>query len=57
MNFDDITGAARDSGQEAGLITCARGRVTLLDRDGLIAATCECNTVVYDESIRLGLLD
>jgi len=28
--------------EKAGLIDCGRRRVTILDRDGLIAASCEC---------------
>lgn len=28
--------------QRAGLISCGRRRVTILNRDGLIAASCEC---------------
>jgi CRP-like cAMP-binding protein len=43
--------------QKAGLIRCTRGRVILLDRDGLIAASCECYRVCHDETVRLGLLD
>jgi len=40
-----ITNAARGL-QRAGLIKCTRGRVTILDRDGLIRASCECYQVV-----------
>ena len=40
-----ITHAAQDL-QRAGLIKCIRGHVTILDRDGLIAASCECYQVV-----------
>ena len=40
-----ITNAARAL-QQAGLIKCTRGRVTILDRDGLIRASCECYQVV-----------
>jgi len=43
--------------QKAGIITCTRGRVTILDHDGLVAAACECYQVVHDETVRLGLLD
>ena len=40
-----ITNAAHAL-QRAGLIECARQRVTILDRDGLIAASCECYLLV-----------
>lgn len=43
--------------QKAGIITYTRGRVTILDHDGLVAAACECCQVVHAETIRLGLLD
>jgi CRP-like cAMP-binding protein len=36
-----ITKAARAL-QRAGLIECGRRRVTIRDREGLIAASCEC---------------
>jgi CRP-like cAMP-binding protein len=32
--------------QRQGLINCGRGRVTLLDRDGLMRASCECYGLV-----------
>jgi CRP-like cAMP-binding protein len=32
--------------QRQGLIDCGRGRVTLLDRDGLMKASCECYGLV-----------
>jgi len=40
-----ITNAAQ-SLQRDGLIACGRRRVTILDRDGLIAASCECYRLV-----------
>jgi CRP-like cAMP-binding protein len=40
-----ITNAAQDL-QKAGLIECGRQRVTIRDRDGLIAASCECYLLV-----------
>jgi CRP-like cAMP-binding protein len=43
--------------QKAGLITCTRGRVSILDHAGLAAAACECYQVVHDEYVRLGLLE
>jgi CRP-like cAMP-binding protein len=40
-----VTRAARGF-QDAGLIKCDRGQVTILDRDGLIAQACECYLMV-----------
>jgi CRP-like cAMP-binding protein len=39
--------------QEKGLISYARGRITILDRRGLEATVCECYRVVKDEYDRL----
>ena len=39
--------------QEAGLIGYHRGRIAVLDREGLEAASCECYRVVRDEFDRL----
>lgn len=39
--------------QAAGLITYARGHITVVDRPGLEARTCECYAVVKRESDRL----
>jgi CRP-like cAMP-binding protein len=39
--------------QQAGLITYRRGRVTILDAEGLEAASCECNGVVRAQQARL----
>lgn len=39
--------------QEAGLIRYSRGRITVLDREGLEARVCECYAVVKDEYERL----
>ena len=39
--------------QEAGLIRYARGRITVLDREGLEKRTCECYDVVKKEYDRL----
>ena len=39
--------------QDAGLIRYARGRITVMDRDGLEARTCECYSVVKREYDRL----
>ncbi len=39
--------------QEAGLIRYSRGRMTVLDRDGLQAASCECYAIVRGHFDRL----
>ena len=39
--------------QKSGLIRYARGRITVLDRDGLETRTCECYAVVKKEYDRL----
>ena len=39
--------------QKAGVISYARGRITLLDRAGLEKLTCECYAVVKKEYDRL----
>ena len=39
--------------QQAGLIRYARGRITVLDREGLEKRTCECYAVVKKEYDRL----
>jgi CRP-like cAMP-binding protein len=39
--------------QGAGLISYSRGRITVLDRSGLEARTCECYAVVKKEFDRL----
>jgi Mn-dependent DtxR family transcriptional regulator len=39
--------------QRAGLILYGRGRITVLDRPGLEARSCECYQVVKTESDRL----
>ena len=39
--------------QAAGLIAYSRGRITVVDRPGLEARTCECYAVVKKESDRL----
>jgi len=39
--------------QDAGLITYRRGRITVLDREGLEARVCECYEVVKKEFRRL----
>lgn len=39
--------------QDAGLIHYSRGRIVILDRVGLEAATCECYGIVKDELDRL----
>lgn len=47
-----ITAAARDL-QAAGVIECARGRITVADRAKLEARACECYAVVRKEADRL----
>ena len=49
---EGVTAAAQHL-QEAGIISHARGRITILDRPGLEAAACECYRVVRDELDRL----
>ncbi len=39
--------------QKLGLIRYARGRITVLDRPGLVQRSCECYAVVQHESARL----
>jgi CRP-like cAMP-binding protein len=39
--------------QDAGLIHYARGHITILDREGLEAAVCECYHIVKEETDRL----
>lgn len=41
--------------QKAGLITYRHGRITILDRQGLEAASCECYGTVKGQFDRLGL--
>jgi CRP-like cAMP-binding protein len=42
--------------QNAGLIEYSRGRVTILDRERLEEAACECYTLIRDEFVRLKVL-
>lgn len=39
--------------QKAGLIRCSRGRISVLDRAGLEARSCECYAAVENEYDRL----
>ena len=44
--------------EDRGLIECSRGKITLLDRKGIVAAACECYWVVkeqYDRMVAQGL--
>ena len=47
-----VTAAARLF-QQAGIIRCSNGRITITDRAGLEAAACECHGVVAREFQRL----
>lgn len=49
---EGVTGAAHRL-QEAGLIRYRRGHITIVDRQGLETATCECYRVVKGEFDRL----
>jgi CRP-like cAMP-binding protein len=56
----NMLGGRRESGakaarrlQKAGLIRYVRGHITILDRQGLEAASCECHQVVKTEFDRL----
>ena len=44
---------AAQSLREKGLITAARGEITILDRKGLEAACCECYGIIRNEFARL----
>jgi CRP-like cAMP-binding protein len=39
--------------QDAGMIEYARGRMTIVDRAGIMAAACECYRTICDEFDRL----
>ncbi|HKP38937.1 MAG TPA: Crp/Fnr family transcriptional regulator [Pyrinomonadaceae bacterium] len=39
--------------REKGLVSASRGSITILDRDGLEAAACECYSIIRDEFSRL----
>lgn len=39
--------------REKGLVSAARGRITVLDREGLETAACECYSIIRDEFSRL----
>jgi Mn-dependent DtxR family transcriptional regulator len=49
---EGVTEAAKRL-QRAGLITCARGHITVIDRAALEHRCCECYSVVRDEYARL----
>jgi CRP-like cAMP-binding protein len=39
--------------QKQGILSYSRGKITLLDRDALVARACECYHVIKDESLSL----
>ena len=39
--------------QSAGLIRCARGRISIVDREGLLDASCDCYLLLREEFDRL----
>ncbi len=39
--------------QQKGLIRYSRGKITVLDRDGLMAGCCECYRTINEEFVRL----
>jgi hypothetical protein len=45
--------AAANTLKGRGLISYSRGKITILDRRGLEAATCECYRMLADEIARL----
>ena len=48
----DVLAAAKAL-QHAGLVRCARGRLTILDGEGLEADACECHRLLKNELARL----
>lgn len=40
----------------AGLVQYSRGKITIADRDGLLARSCACSKVIATEAMRLDLL-
>lgn len=49
---ESVTQAAGEL-QKDGLIARARGRITIINRAGLVSRVCECYAVVNDEYARL----
>jgi DNA-binding transcriptional regulator YhcF (GntR family) len=47
-----VNEAAQDL-QDAGVIAYSRGRISILDRSGLEAASCDCYEVIRSEFDRL----
>jgi hypothetical protein len=43
--------------QKSGLIRCSRGHVTILDRESLIGASCECYRITRGNYTELPHLD
>ncbi len=44
---------AADTLQQAGLIRYTRGKVTILNREELEAASCECYEIIKGDYVRL----
>ena len=42
--------------KDAGLVQYARGQITIADRDGLLAKSCGCTSLIASEGRRLDRL-
>ena len=43
--------------KDAGLVHYARGKISIADRDGLLARSCDCINVIASEARRLAMLE